>query len=379
MSQHDLAGDGIIYKKAGFDENSITECIKSYLNPDLSFNFGWGSLSQDLIKHPIPFPKYDSRVVGVYNGPKGQSEVVQLVIKFIKDNSGQTVSSDQIMLTNGATNAIFLLAHYFTNVKQVNKVMLQSPVFDTALNIIKSQKLKRVGIDPCCIDIPDIEKAFSYLIFKFQNPTGISVNNKNKLKIIDQITSKGNYVIEDDSYGLLEKGGKINLVANPLYIFISSFSKYIFPGLRIGYIIADPKIINDLQVIQKYYNSHPNVISQYILAEYLKNGLIESEIKHKIKQLNLRRQLFETNISDKIKKHIDHTTGGFYYWLRLSESCLSIEVFVDLLRQGIITIPGDIYFSKNPYPALRLCVSLIDKENIGEGCRLINRVLGKYV
>lgn len=382
MSQHDLVNlvnNGIVYKKAGFDENSISDYIKTYLNPDICFNFGWGSLNRELIKNPVPFPKYDSKIVGAYNGPKGQSEVVDLVIGFIKNKSGQTISREQIMLTNGATNAIFLLAHYFANVKQINKVVLQNPVFDTALNIFNSQGLEKFGIDPGCIDMPDIEKAFAYLIFKFQNPTGMSISNENKMKVIEQVASKRNYLIEDDSYGLLESNGRIDLVTDSFYIFISSFSKYIFPGLRIGFVIANPSVIADLQTIQKYYNSHPNIMSQYILAEYLKNGLIESEIKHKIEQVNLRRQLFERNISNKIKKHMDNATGGFYYWLRLSQKYSSVDVFMDLLKHGVITIPGDIYFSIDPYPALRLSISLIDKEKIKKGCQIINRFLEKYV
>lgn len=369
----------IIYQRAGFDENSITDYIRKYLNPNVCFNFGWGSLNQELIKNPIPFSEYDHKIVGVYNGPKGQNEVVDLVLRFVKDKSGQTISREQIMLTNGATNAIFLLAHYFSSVKKLKKIIIQNVVFDTALNIFNSQKLQKISIDPDCTNIPVNKKAFAYLIFKFQNPTGISIGNKKRQKIIDKITSSGNFIIEDDSYGLLEEGGRMDLNTNPFYIYISSFSKYIFPGLRMGYIIANPEVIDDLQIIQKYYNSHPNVMSQYILANYLKSGLIESEINHKIKQINLKRQLFEKYISSAIKMHMDETTGGFYYWLRLSKNFLSVDVFVDLLKQGIITIPGDIYFSKNPYPALRICISLIDKEKIKEGCNLLNRAVEKYV
>ena len=379
MAKHSYINNEMIYQKAGFDENSITDYIKTYLNPHICFNFGWGSLNQELIKNVIPLPPFDPKIVGVYNSPKGQSEVIDLVIDFVNKKSGQKITREQIMLTNGATNAIFLLAHYFASVKKLDKVILQNPVFDTALNIFNSQRLNKISVNPDCSDIPDVKNAFAYLIFKFQNPTGISIDKNNKLKIINQITKNGNYVIEDDSYGLLEKGGKLHLISNPLYIFVSSFSKYIFPGLRLGYIIANPEIINDLQVIQKYYNSHPNVMSQYILAQYLNGSLIESEIKHKTEQIKTKRELFEKYLSQKIKSNMETTSGGFYYWLRLLPQYSSVEVFVDLLKQGIITIPGDIYFSKNPYPSLRLSISLIDKEKIKEGCELINKALEKYV
>jgi 2-aminoadipate transaminase len=369
----------ITYTKAGFDENTISDYIEKYLNQNCCYNFGWGSLNQELIKNPLPKVEYDHKVVGIYNQPKGQEEVVKEVIKFIKSKSGKEINPGQIMLTNGATNGIFLLAHYFTNVRKIKKIIIQSPVFDTALNIFNSQGLEKISISPDCHDLPKIKNSFAYLIFKFQNPSGVSIDNIKKQEIIKELTRNGNYLIEDDAYGLLVKGGKIDLVSNPNYIFVGSFSKYIFPGLRLGFIVAEPEIISDLQVIQKYYNSHPNVISQYLLLEYIKNGLIESEIKNKIQQIKERRKLFEKNISNKIKINLEKTNGGFYYWLKLSKKVSAIEVFTELLKNGIVAIPGDIYFANTPYPSLRLCISLIDKEKIKDGCKILNEVLEKYL
>ena len=262
-----------IYHKTGFNENSVGGYIQKYLATKQCFNFGWGSLNQTLIKNHVPVPNYDNKIIGAYQGPKGQSELISQLINFVKDKSGKTVLRDQIMLVNGATNGIFLLTHYFTRVKGKKTVILQNPVYDTALNIFRSQGIKMISTDPLCTKLPNIDDAFTYLIFKYQNPTGVSLSLKNKENVVSRLSATNNYVIEDDAYGLLEPNGKIDLLDNQFYIYIGSFSKYIFPGLRLGFIIASPKIINELQVIQKYYNSHPNLISQYLLGEYLKNNL----------------------------------------------------------------------------------------------------------
>lgn len=369
----------IIYNKAGFDENTISDYIDKYLNPNFCYNFGWGSLNKKLIKNSLPKVDYDDQIISVYNGPKGQSDVIKEVVKFIKNKSGIKIDENQIMLVNGATNGIFLLAHYFSNIHNIKKVIIQNEVFDTALNIFNSLKLKKISVDADCSNLPKTKNSLAYLIFKFQNPTGISVKNTDRIKIIKKLIKNNNYVIEDDAYGLLTKNGKIELLSNPKYIYLSSFSKYIFPGLRLGFIIADPKIISDLQVIQKYYNSHPNIMSQYILYEYLKNGTIDDEISHKVKELQERRQIFEKHISSKILNKIKKTDGGFYYWIELSHKSNSIKIFVELLKKGVIIIPGDIYFVKNPYPSLRISISLIDKEKIENGCKILNEVLEKYI
>ncbi len=92
-----------------------------------------------------------------------------------------------------------------------------------------------------------------------------------------------------------------------------------------------------------------------------------------------RRKEFEKNISKKIKSHCSKSEGGFYYWLNLASRYSSVEVFKELLIHGVIVIPGDIYFFSGLYPALRLNISLIDKDKIAEGCQIINQVAEKYV
>lgn len=369
----------IIYNKAGFDENTISDYIDKHLNSNFCYNFGWGSLNKNMIKNPIPKVNYKKQTISVYNGPQGQTEIIDEVIKFIENKSGKKINRNQIILVNGATNGIFLLAHYFSNVNNFKKIIIQNEVFDTALNIFNSLKFKKISINADCRNLPKTKNNFAYLIFKFQNPTGISIKKKDRLNIIKKLVENNNYVIEDDAYGLLTKNGKIEFMLNPKYIYLGSFSKYIFPGLRLGFIIANPKIISDLQVVQKYYNSHPNIMSQLMLYEYLKKDIVNSEIIHKTKELEERRQLFEKYISPKILNRTRKTSGGFYYWLKLSPKSNSIKIFVELLKKGVITIPGDIYFTKKSYPSLRLSISLIDKIKIKNGCKILNEVLEKYL
>jgi len=153
-------------------------------------------------------------------------------------------------------------------------------------------------------------------MFKFQNPTGTYIEKDRAREFKNKLLKKC-YLIEDDSYGLLENDSEINIINNKKYLYVSSFSKYIFPGLRIGYIIAHKDIIDKLKIIQKYYNSHPNVLSQLVLLDYLKTNKIYDEIENKNKLLDSRRKLFENSLSPKINGLIEHHKGGFYYWFKL--------------------------------------------------------------
>ena len=218
----------------------------------------------------------------------------------------------------------------------------------------------------------------AYLIFKFQNPTGIYIEKDRSKKIKSELLKNG-YLIEDDSYGLLENDSEINIINNKKYLYVSSFSKYIFPGLRMGYIIAHKDIIDKLKTIQKYYNSHPNILSQLILLDYLKTNKIYDEIENKNKILVARRKLFENSLSPKIKELIQHNKGGFYYWFKLPNNVNQNQLFIELLKNKILVIPGDIYFLNNKYNAIRVSISSINDDDISIAVNKLSNIMGKYV
>jgi len=215
-------------------------------------------------------------------------------------------------------------------------------------------------------------------MFKFQNPTGIYIEKDRSIEIKNQLLKKC-YLIEDDSYGLLKNDAEINIIDNEKYLYVSSFSKYIFPGLRMGYIIAHKNIVDKLKTIQKYYNSHPNILSQLILLNYLKTNKIYSEIESKTKILNSRRKIFEKLLSPQIKKLIQYNKGGFYYWLKLPNNINIKRLFIELLKNRILVIPGDIYFLDNKYNAIRISVSSISNIHLTIAVKKLNHVIKKYV
>lgn len=374
----------ILFQNNGvFSTNRIEELVKIYTDPHRGefYNFGWGNIGIDMIKYDFPSIKINKGEVNCYGNPRGNIKLIDEIVKFIQNKSRVKVKNENIIITNGATNAIFLLSCFFRKFLKIDKILIQNPTYDTAINIFKSQDYKLVTVDPTFLNF-SVNKniKLSYLMFKLHNPTGISID-ENKSKEIKNKLLKIGYVIEDDAYGLFDGKDKLNIMDNKKYIYVGSFSKYIFPGIRLGYIIADKDIISKLALMQKYYNSHPNILSQLTLLHYLKTQKIEREINYKINLLNQKRKLFEKFLSPEIKKNMSGSRTGFYYWITLPSGMKSQNIFLLLLKRGVFVIPGDIYFTdeEHSYGALRVSISSIPEGKVQQGARLLGEYLLKYV
>ena len=370
----------IIFKNVGkFRDNYISYYVNKYIKSDDFYNLGWGNLSEEMIKYIIPKINFDKKLNGRYNDSQGTNDLLNEIVKFVNKKSGLKFSKESILITNGVTNSIFLLSYYFRNFLKINTVLLQSPTYDTAINIFRSQDYDIKTINYNLDEKFDKNIKFAYLMFKFQNPTGAYIE-KNKAQEFKKKLLKTSYLIEDDSYGLLEKHSDINIIRNKKYLYLSSFSKYIFPGLRLGYIVANKDIISELKTIQKYYMSHPNILSQIVLFDNFKTGKIYIEIKNKIKILDIKQKLFERSLSSKTKKLISRNgKTAFYYWLKFQQNVDLHNLFIELLKNKILVIPGDIYFVNNKYNALRICLSPININDIPVAAKKLSSVIEKYV
>lgn len=368
----------IVKNIANFRDNYIADYINRYIKNDNFYNFGWGNLNERLIKFQVPKIDFNKKIISRYGDTQGIDDLINEIVKFVRKKSDAKIEKENIFITNGATNAIFLLSYFFKNFLEIDKILLQNPSYDTAINIFKSQDYDIRTVNPNLNKIENENFRLAYLMFKFQNPTGIYIEKDRAKKFKNKLLKKC-YLIEDDSYGLLENDSEINIIDNEKYLYVSSFSKYIFPGLRMGYIIAHKAIIDKLKIIQKYYNSHPNILSQLILLDYLKTSKIYDEIENKNKILDTRRKLFENSLSPKVKDLIHYHKGGFYYWFKLPKSVNLNRLFIELLKNKILIIPGDIYFVNNKYNAIRASISSISDNDISIAAKHLSNIIEKYV
>ncbi len=222
----------------------------------------------------------------------------------------------------------------------------------------------------------------AYLIPSYHNPTGIIMPPEKRIEVFN-IFKEYNVPIIEDGFNeeLRYSGSHVAPIAALCgkgngVIYIGSFSKVLFPGLRIGWIMADKDLISVLESVKRSRNIHTSFIDQAILFEYLNGGNFEKYIKRVRK---IYKEKYEWAVKC-AKKYIPNKKvlgeGGLHIFLELSDEIDARDVLSECMKKGVIFMPGDIFYTdgrgKN---TLRLGFSRNSIEEIEKGFKIIGNVV----
>ncbi|WP_300350700.1 PLP-dependent aminotransferase family protein [Clostridium sp.] len=228
---------------------------------------------------------------------------------------------------------------------------------------------------------------FAYLIPSYHNPTGIVASIKKREEVYEVLKNAGIPIIEDgfNEELLYESSPTIPLASldreSNGVIYIGSFSKILFPGLRIGWIYGDKKIIEVLESVKRCRNIHTSFLDQGILYDFMISGAFEKYIK-KVRKVYKEKYKFTKKI---IKKYIPQAEiwgeGGLYVFLKI-KGVDTRKLLDACYKRGVLFMPGDLFYVDNfeneniefknkAKDTLRLGFTRLSKEEIEKGIRII--------
>lgn len=307
---------------------------------------------------------------------------------------GISVSPDELLITNGAQNAIDLVMKLLA--KPGRPVLVESPTYHTVLPLLEYYNAVPTGI-PMTENGPDLEvlkrkletsrPSFFYTIPNFHNPTGITSSQTNREELLTLCEHHGVPLVEDAFEEEMKYFGKVPLSiksmdTQQIVIYLGTFSKVLFPGIRVGWIAADRECIRRLIAIKKYSDLASNLLVQAALHEFCGTGYYELHLKriHRIYRKRLQTTL------KALRTHLDfkgaswsEPTGGFLVWLKLENTGMSEEEIQNVFfRHGVSVARGSIFFEdreKIPCRCFRLSISSLDEAEIEEGIKRLGRAL----
>jgi DNA-binding transcriptional MocR family regulator len=303
---------------------------------------------------------------------------------------GISVSEEEILITNGAQQAIDLIIRMLAKPKF--KVAVESPTY---ANIIPLLLFNDVEILPIPmkedgLELKTLHKAlmkdnisFIYTIPNFQNPTGITTTHQHREKLLNLCLEHQVPLVEDGFEEDMKYFGKVPLPIKSIdeknmVIYLGTFSKALFPGLRIGWVTADKECIDRLTAIKRFSDLSTGNLVQIILHEFLKRGYYDHQLKRLHRIYRKRMQLALKTIEDSFPRSVSWTrpTGGYTIWVRTPWKLDGAKLHKVMSEYRVVVSSGSYYFpQKKASGYFRISIAKTDQEEIREGIIRLGKAL----
>lgn len=295
------------------------------------------------------------------------------------------------MITAGAQESIDLLARCL--VEPGDFVIVDSPTYPGALQSFLSAgaRLLSWNVGWSMGQLEDLLLRFRpKLIFTmptFHNPTGRVMTLKTRLALLDLARRYRIPIVEDDVYGRTFFGS--HPMPSSLYdldkgshvIHLSTFSKMLAPGLRIGWLTAPLYMIKQLALIKMRSNLFTGGLNQLVLADMIAHGHMDQHLKNLRQHHHLLCAAAMEAIMPSIKAGLLSCrvpAGGLYLWCKLGFAADEERLLALLETRGVSVAPGTAFRPERGLeaaPAFRLCFTAVSRENLLEGIRILNGTL----
>jgi DNA-binding transcriptional MocR family regulator len=325
-----------------------------------------------------------------YGYARGYKYLLEYLTGYMK-NKGVNTSGKELLITNGFTEGFNLLLSALT--VSGDRVICENPTHNTALKIMRLVGLQITGIsmEPSGINLEVLEERLAkeqyklgFLIPSYHNPTGLVMSPEKRVAVLKVFEKHQVPVVEDGFNEELRYYGShvapLMALAGPGngVVYLGSFSKVLFPGLRIGWIMADSKLISFLESVKRSINIHTSFLDQAILYEYLRSGSFE-------KYLRKARKVYREQHQIAIKLALKYIPcqriwgeGGLHIFIELDERLSARAVLAECHRRGVLFMPGDIFYTDGGGAnTFRLGISRVSQEDMERGFRIIGETVKK--
>ncbi len=331
----------------------------------------------------------DGEYVLDYGESKGYKPLREYIVKR-SGMHGVSADIEEILITNGAQEAIDLIMKLFA--KPGGRVLTESPTYGMIFPSVTYYNCELVGI-PMTDDGIDLDKLeeeikkekplFLYTMPNFHNPTGITTSQEHREELLSICEKYSVPVVEDAFEEEMKYFGKVALPLKSMdyeniVIYIGSFSKVLFPGMRIGWIAADKECVERLAILKRFGVISSSLPEQAALAEFCSRGNYELHLKkiHKIyrKRMQAAVSALHENIKNKNVSWIE-PNGGFTLWIKMIDCPIGYDAISDIFERNSIRVAlGKDFFpidDKEKY--FRMAISSLNEEEIAKGIERLAR------
>jgi DNA-binding transcriptional MocR family regulator len=286
------------------------------------------------------------------------------------------VDPARIFITNGSLQGFVFLAQRLAVGK---RVLVERPTYDRPLKILRELGADVVGLhcddeglDPDALEAAlkiGEKPAFVYLIPTFQNPSGRTLSEERRSRIVELAREHDVLVLEDDPYGLVRFEGEalpsLFELSGGETAYSSSFSKTIAPGLRVGWFVLPEQLEREIELVANGTYIGPVLLGQAAAHEFVSRGLFEPNLERVRELIGMRRDAMLTALDRELPEiRITRPEGGYFLWAELG-GVDATELLARAEAAGVTFVKGT-DFDGGP-DTLRLAYSFVSVDEIAEG------------
>ena len=374
---------------------SMTRTLMSVLGDPEIISFGGGLPAWDL----FPLDKIrevtdellrtDGPLTLQYSTSEGYLPLREEVATRYRER-GFDVSVDNVIIDTGTMQGIDLIGKLLLD--KGDSVVLGDPTFLTVLQAftLYQARFLTVPLDDDGMEIerlPDILESknvkFLYVMPTFQNPTGREMSLERRHRLLEIAAVHGLPIVEDDAYGELRFAGDPLPPLKALdtcgsVVYMSSFSKTLSPGLRVGFILAPEPIMEKLVCAKEVADLHTSVLPQRIVHEFLRRHWLDPHIRLIVNVYRRRRDVMLAAMEEHFPPGVSWSRpqGGVFLWVTLPEE-LDADAMLDAaLAEKVMYVPGSCYYAGGGGTnALRLNFSADTEDRINVGVKRLAKVI----
>jgi 2-aminoadipate transaminase len=384
--------------------SAIRELLKITQKPEI-ISFAGGLPAPEVF--PISrFQEACQRVLQVnghqalqYGASEGYEPLREMIARHIT-RYGIRAKSENVLITSGSQQALDLIGKLLIN--PGDRVLVEAPTYLGALQAFNVYGADYVSVqsDGDGLNTELLEgplrtgPKFMYVLPNFQNPGGTTLSEGRRHQLVLLADKYGVPIVEDDPYGQLRYEGehlpplvvidRENLRRDEGYsignvIYLSTFSKTLAPGLRLGWIVAPSDVIAKLVQLKQGADLHTSTFAQVVAYEVAKDNFLDEHVKLIRKVYRERRDIMLESLKKYCPPEVSwtHPQGGLFLWLALPEGMDCNKLFQTALKENVAFVPGDSFYAGNGFATegsrhLRLNFSYGQPEQIREGIRRLS-------
>ena len=329
-----------------------------------------------------------------YPGKLGFAPLREAMAKRESEREGVEVDPDHIVLTNGSMQGVTLCGEALA--ERGDPIIVEEFSYPGTLSAYRSLGLDMTGVkltaDGMCLKTLEAEldrlqtagtpAKFVYTISTYQNPTGFTMPKANRLELIEIARHFDVPVVEDNCYADVYYEGELQpalyaLDDDPRQIYLCSLSKILAPGLRLGYFLARPPMLEKL--LNRRHDAGSNTLAAAIVAEFYKDG-VWTHTRHGNEALLRKRDL----VLDGLEEHLQGTCvwskpeGGLFIWMRRPDDTDRKALWQLTQDNGFAYLPGvSFHHANRNVPYLRLAFGHLTETQISEGIPILARCIAQ--